>query len=195
MIIYDASPEDTANRLAMPGGMGTAFIDLSGCWTTQTMVAEPVAMASPARVISHVYFMLRCEMTAMRMRMSTSSSNRSGRLVLEARRDARKANSRLAVRDAQTGRTPQPVFGLLHVAEVVAEMNDAGPVTLVEEDAAPQRELRNGGTQCVHRSRVADAGVLRQEEAREQTVDAQQAVTSECHRLVGDGLQIPLGFE
>src|SRR5678809_1622984 len=59
--------------------MGTAFIDLSGCCATQTMVADPVAMDSPLRVIVHVYFMLRFEMLTIRTWMSISSSKRSGR--------------------------------------------------------------------------------------------------------------------
>ena len=63
-------------------------------------------------------------------------------------------------------------------------MHDARRVDLVELDAAPQGVLgerrdglaRPGLTGDRHRrSGVADAGVLGQEEARQQRVDAQQA--------------------
>jgi hypothetical protein len=79
VIIYEAAPAAIANLDTISGGIGTAFIDLSGCGATQTIVADPVAMDSPFRVSVQVYFMLRAEMLTMRTWISTSSSNRSGR--------------------------------------------------------------------------------------------------------------------
>src|SRR4029079_6496098 len=116
-------------------------------------------------------------------------------MVLEARGHARKADAGLPVRDAESGRPPETVLSLLHIAEVVAEVHDSRTVTFIEEDTAPKRVLRDRGIRCRHRSGVANAGVLRQEEARQQTVHAQESIAGQRNRFVGDRLQIPLGLQ
>ena len=109
----------------------------------------------------------RCRPRPPGSRTSNSSSKRSARRNSKEVATARPADLGPGGRDAEPGRPPQRVLGLLHVAEEDAEVHEAGRVRLVELDAARRCGCSLTGGSAT-RLGVADAGVLRQEEAAEQ---------------------------
>ncbi len=139
--------EATRKRAAISEGMGMALIDSPGPLLTQAMVRAPVAMrlgaAGELAHVAHRPFLDRRDADADLELVLEAE----GAVIVERGRNPRPADGGAGGRDAEPGRPPQGVLGLLHVAEECGEVDDAGRVGLVE--------LRRGAS-----SRCSESGTL-----------------------------------
>ena len=128
----------------MSGGNGRAFITPCSSLLTQTTVIVPVAICLAAlRERTHI---------AHALLPDRHDADACVEFVLELQRPVivergghtRKANVGATRGDADAGRPPQRVLRLFHVAEVVAEMDDARGVDFVEHHTTAEGEFGEG---------------------------------------------------